>query len=169
MLNCCIQHKLCHQQKLRTPNSKTDSNIEKQSHSRSSPPPSYSEFHTPSSTLPAQHNEEGNGSSSDDEFYEALEDVNQHEESENMNEICEMETSKSEDVPSAEEGNTNNDSATVPLESSGDREGVLKQCGDLVLVNTGRPLCIPVTQVGGALIYVMIVVLLSCDMVKMVT
>ena len=30
----------------------------------------------------------------------------------------------------------------------GVREGVLKQCGDLVLVATGQPLCIPISQVS---------------------
>ena len=150
MLNCCIHHKLSHQQKLKTPNSKTHSSAKNQSCSQSSPSHSHSDFHTPLSTLPAQQSDEGNGSSSDDEFYEALEDVNQTVESENGNEICEMEISKSEDLPSAEDCPTDNDGGgdCVPHEE-GDREGVLKQCGDLVLVNTGLPLCIPVTQVGG--------------------
>ena len=152
MLNCCIHHKLSHQQKLKTPNSKTHSSARNQSHSQSSPSHSHSDFHTPVSTLPAQQADEGNGSSSDDEFYEALEDVNQTAESKNENEICGMETSKSEDLPSVEDSATDNDRGgdSLPPED-GDREGVLKQCGDLILVNTGLPLCIPVTQVGGVM------------------
>ena len=155
MLNCCIKHKLSHQQKLNTPNIKTHSSSNSLSYSQSSPSSSYIEFLTPSSSLkkPTQQKDIGNNSSSsEDEFYEAFEDVPQKVESEH--ETSEMETSESDNhlKLSVTEECTNNErsSDTMPLESLSERQGELKQYGDLVLINTGQPLYIPVTQVGAA-------------------
>lgn len=149
MLNCCIKHKLEHQQKLKTPNTKTHSSNMVVSHSHSSPSSSNIDvdFHTPISSL-QEPVEQDSQSSSDDEFYEALEDVPQQVESEH--ETSGMEISEMDHEPHADDDRR---TANVAGVGGGDgvREGVLKQCGDLVLVATGQPLCIPITQVGGAL------------------
>ena len=119
------------------------------SHSHSSPSSSNIDvdFHTPISSL-QEPVEQDSQSSSDDEFYEALEDVPQQVESEH--ETSGMEISEMDHEPHADDDRR---TANVAGVGGGDgvREGVLKQCGDLVLVATGQPLCIPITQVGGAL------------------
>lgn len=149
MLNCCIQHKLSHQQKLKTSNiGKNYSSGNNLSLLTPSPSSSYIEFHTPSSTVrqSAQKAKDKNcGSSSEDEFYEALEDVPLQSKSEH--DTSEMEISESEDPVAGmeEECITENE---ISLDCFSGKEGVLKQCGDLVLIATGQPLCIPVTQVG---------------------
>ena len=142
MLNCCIKHKLEHQQKLKTSNIKTHSSHTVVSDSHSSPSSANVDidFHTPISSL-REPKKQQSQSSSDDEFYEALEDVPQQAESEH--ETSGMEISEMDHEFHADEDRT----ANVAGDSV--REGVLKQCGDLVLVATGQPLCIPITQVGG--------------------
>jgi hypothetical protein len=144
MLNCCIKHKLEHQQKLNTPNIKTHSSDTVVSHSHSSPSSPDVDFHTPISSLRDQKDSQ---SSSDDEFYEALEDVPHQVESEH--ETSGMEISEMDSESHA--GDDRRTANVVAVGGDSVREGVLKQCGDLVLVATGQPLCIPVTQVGGAL------------------
>ena len=149
MLNCCIHHKLSHQQKLKTPNIKTRSSGDNLSFSTSSPSSSYAEFHTPSSSVkqPSQHAEAGSGGSSseEDEFYEALEDVLPQTES--GHEASEMEVSESDNQLSGmDDCNIDNQ---MPPEGLSGREGVLKQYGNHVLIATGQPLCIPITQVSG--------------------
>ena len=146
MLNCCIQHKLSHQQKLKTSNiSKNHSSVTNLSHLTPSSSSSGIEFHTPLSSVrqSAQHLEDENiGSSSEDEFYEALEDVPLQTKS--GYDTSEMEISESDDqVAGMEE-----ECITKDEISFSGKEGVLKQCGDLVLIANGRPLCIPITQVG---------------------
>lgn len=150
MLNCCIKHKLEHQQKLKTPNIKTHSSNIAVSHSHSSPSSPDVDFHTPVSGLrePAEQQPDQDAqSSSEDEFYEALEDVPQQVESEH--EISGMEISETDNVQESSDGQCNVDNNRITaVDSDSVREGVLKQCGDLVLVATGQPLCIPITQVG---------------------
>ena len=64
-----------------------------------------------------------NSSNSDDEFFEAQE---------MLNESIDHMIQSTGDKPSPEwEG----------------RDGVLHQCNDLILVATGEPLCVPITQV----------------------
>ena len=152
MLNCCIKHKLKHQQKLKTPNIKTHSSDTAVSHSHSSPSSPDVDFHTPISSLrePAEQQPDQDAqSSSEDEFYEALEDVPQHE-------VSGMEISEMDNVQESSDGQYHTDDVRrtitdITVDSDGARRGVLRQCGDLVLVATGRPLCIPITQVGGVL------------------
>ena len=147
MLNCCIKHKLKHQQKLKTPNVKTHSSEMVMSHSHSSPSSPDVDFHTPISSL-REPTKEDSQSSSEDEFYEALEDMPQQVE-------LEYETSRMEmDSVQASSEDKDDIRGTTEAAVGGDdvcgygvREGVLKQCGDLVLVATGQPLCIPITQV----------------------
>ena len=153
MLNCCVHHKLSHQQKLNTPNTKTHSSDDNSSHSHTSPTPSHVEFHTPASSLrqPPHQTDQNNGSSSDDEFYEALEDVPQQVESEHG--TSGMEVSEPENLQELSEAESctnyyERSDAEVPMDSTSKREGVLKQCRDLVLITTGQPLCIPITQVS---------------------
>ena len=66
-----------------------------------------------------------NTSNSDDEFFEAQEMLS--------------ESSMDHVIQSAEDDN--------PSPVWEGREGVLHQCNDLVLVATGEPLCVPITQV----------------------
>ena len=66
-----------------------------------------------------------NTSNSDDEFFEAQEILS--------------ESSMDHVIQSAE------DDKPSPVWEG--REGVLHQCNDLVLVATGEPLCVPITQV----------------------
>ena len=149
MLNCCIRHKLDHQQKLRTPKLKSDVAV---SHSHSNPSSPDVDFHTPISSLrePTEQFDKDSRSSSEDEFYEALEDVPQQMESEQ--ETSGIEISEADNVQKLSETEYHTsgvkNTAGVAVDSNGVREGVLKQCGDLILIATGQPLCIPVTQVS---------------------
>lgn len=146
MLNCCVKHKLEHQQKLKTPNIKTHSSDTVMSHSNPSSPDV--DFHTPILSL-REPTEQDSQSGSEDEFYEALEDVPQQVDSEHEPsgmEISEMDNVQEE---SSLDKYTDDGRRTTTEAADGVREGVLKQCGDLVLVATGQPLCIPITQVGG--------------------
>ena len=135
------------------------------SHSHSSPSSPDVDFHTPISSL-REPTEQDSPSSSEDEFYEALEDVPQQVESEHETsgmEISEMDNVQDslEDKSHTEEGRR---ATAVTVDSDGVREGVLKQCGELVLVATGQPLCIPITQVSGEFkyyFYACILVLMS--------
>lgn len=146
MLNCCIKHKLEHQQKL---NVKTHSSDMVASHSHSSPSSLDVDFHTPISSL-REPTKQDSQTSSEDEFYEALEDVPQQVESEHETsgmEISEMDSMQKPSEDKSRAGDDRSRSSEVAVVGEGVREGVLKQCGDLVLVTTGQPLCIPVTQV----------------------
>ena len=146
MLNCCIKHKLEHQQKLKTPNIKTHSSDIVMSHSHSIPSSPDVDFHTPISSL-REPTEQDSQSSSEDEFYEALEDVPQQVESEH--ETSGMEISEMANIQESPLDKYTDDGRTTTDIADSVREGVLKQCGDLVLIATGQPLCIPITQVGG--------------------
>ena len=79
-------------------------------------------------------------SDTDDEFFEALESQDQ------TTSVNARRTSKVKEVHSVE-----SESSVVILEDPHEVEsslsGVLKRCGDLVLVATGEPLYIPITQV----------------------
>ena len=122
------------------------------SHSHSSPSSPDVDFHTPISSL-REPTKEDSQSSSEDEFYEALEDTPQQVESEYETSGMEM------DSVQASSEDRDDIRGTTEVAVCGDgmcgddvcgygvREGVLKQCGDLVLVATGQPLCIPITQV----------------------
>ena len=115
------------------------------SHSHSSPSSPDVDFHTPISSL-REPTKEGSQSSSEDEFYEALEDVPQQMESEH--ETSRMEIPEMDSVQSSSEDKDDMRGTTeAAVGGDGVREGVLKQCGDLVLLATGQPLCIPITQV----------------------
>ena len=74
---------------------------------------------------------------SDDEFYEALE-------TQDSNKSLAEDTNTTQPEVESDSG-TKLCPADVELDE--DRVGALRQCGDLVLVHTGTPLCIPVTQV----------------------
>ena len=127
MLNCCIQHKKKRENSMtditgaQARSSKTGSDS-KTSHSESDVTPNVEDSDT------------------DDEFFEALESQDQ------TTSVNAKRTSKAKEVHLVE-----SESSVVILEDPHEVEsslsGVLKRCGDLVLVATGEPLYIPITQV----------------------
>ena len=127
MLNCCIQHKKKRENSMtditgaQARSSKTGSDS-KTSHSESDVTPNVEDSDT------------------DDEFFEALESQDQ------TTSVNAKRTSKVKEVHLVE-----SESSVVILEDPHEVEsslsGVLKRCGDLVLVATGEPLYIPITQV----------------------
>ena len=131
MLNCCIQHKKSHEQKLNTPNIKA-ATTQSQFHSSDSNP--NSSLNTTNSRR-GSHTPSLGGSDTDEEFYEAMEVLDAAETS------LENASGTNNDFSSMA------DSDTKLLEDR-KRVGGLKQCGDLVLVASGDPLYIPITQVG---------------------
>ncbi len=158
MLNCCIQHKRKHDHS--TSSDTSGAQI------KSSPKTTGTSTHTtgpqstglpstgPHNTGPQPNTSQGHapspkseGSDTDeDEFFEALESQERNspgsDEAQNMDEdkVEEGGASVSDPGDSSEKMSSN-------VESESGRCGVLKQCGDLVLVATGEPLYIPITQV----------------------
>ena len=87
---------------------------------------------------------------------------------ESEHETSEMELSESDNQlkMSATEDSAANDGGSDDIprgECFAERQGVLKQLGDAVLISTGQPLCVPVTQVGGAyVLYAMLIIIVLC-------
>lgn len=134
MLNCCIRHKKSHEEKLHTPNIGTNL-------SQSTSDQTAQQDHTPS---------DGSGSGTDDEFYEALETQEDSDgKSKSMTKTDPIDSSRQvtmniESSPAVSDFGTKESSESDSVQG---RIGALQQCGDLVLIATGKPLCIPVTQV----------------------
>ncbi len=155
MLNCCIRHKTSHQQLLHTPNTHSkNSNLHtSETHSKSDTNTSSLDFKTPNTSIhqtPAKseshdikEDSQDDGSDSD-EFFEAMET---HDGAVTMatDDTTPMETQKIEDLIDPLDDCSHGDGGS---HSDTERVGALKPCGDLVLVATGEPLYIPVTQVG---------------------
>ena len=133
MLNCCIQHKK------KRENSMTDITgaQARSSKTGSDSKTSHSESDTHDENYVTPNVED---SDTDDEFFEALESQDQ------TTSVNARRTSKVKEVHLVE-----SESSVVILEDPHEVEsslsGVLKRCGDLVLVATGEPLYIPITQV----------------------
>lgn len=126
MLNCCIARKCISRKKSET-GFKNDRNL--QSNSKNSDILNHARLSSP-----------GNDSS-DDEFFEALEDQDDSDDDSSLEAGISDGVS---DIPRKER--VNKSSCT-----EGDnrvREGTLKRCGDLRLLVSGEPLYIPVTQVA---------------------
>lgn len=134
MLNCCIRHKKA------------------QEHSQSGT--SDAQFHSCGADIgssgdhsveisKSRTSPEGEGSDTDEEFFEALESQDQSFADVNRSQDR---TEKQSPIHSkASEVSPEDKLGMGDLERG--RSGVLKRCGDLVLIATGEPLCIPVTQV----------------------
>jgi len=140
MLNSCIEHKKKHDHSIqesvgaKVKSSKTHPKVtEASSVAKDNLSSSYKE------SAVAQETED---SDTDDEFFEALESQlpSPSAEREKAGEKSEL------DSPVAG-GSLVQSAVEEGLESGSGRSGVLKRCGDLLLVATGKPLCIPVTQV----------------------
>ena len=138
MLNCCIQHKISHEQKLNTPNIHSNS----QTSILDTTNLSSMEFQTPNTSIhSASHDfKEKSHDSTDsdsDEFFEAME---------SHGDDVAMDTSEQSDGVPVEIKEPRD-----ACEGSGvggvDSVGALKPCGDLVLVATGNRLFVPITQV----------------------
>lgn len=141
MLNCCIRHKKLQEEKLHTPNVKASS----QSHSStissdSRTTPSRSRTYQ-ANTDSRSHRSQTPSDSGSDEFYEALETQDKEK---GLTEASSPMDSRTKPFHNETDSGTEIASG---MELDDDRIGALKQCGDLVLVLTGKPLCIPVTQV----------------------
>ena len=145
MLNCCIDHKKKHDHSAQEPagakvkSSKTESSSElagASSVAKDNPTSSDKEI--------TGARETGDSDDTDEEFFEALES---------------QVASPPSPLPVDKSGEKIKIDSAVPgsplpsgEEDASDagwcgRSGVLKRCGDLVLVGTGEPLCVPVTQV----------------------
>ncbi|XP_064389082.1 rab3 GTPase-activating protein catalytic subunit-like [Halichondria panicea] len=137
MLNCCIRHKISHEQKLNTPNIHSNS----QTSILDTTNLSSMEFQTPNTSIhSASHDfKEKSHDSTDsdsDEFFEAME---------SHGDDVAMDTSEQSDGVPVEIKEPRD-----ACEGSGvggvDSVGALKPCGDLVLVATGNRLFVPITQ-----------------------
>lgn len=141
MLNCCIRHKKSHQDKLHTPNISAHTAQTSKSHSHSTKSNSrhdgsFSDWDDPP---PRDHTPFSDNSDDSDEFYEALETHDDRDQSLEPEKVSADSGTKDADVSVS--------SSDTGLESASSRIGVEKQCRDLILIATGEPLCVPITQV----------------------
>ena len=158
MLNCCIRHKLSHEQKLHTPNVNSNSRKSDLRPKIRKPDVNSSlEYRTPNTSIrqtavskSRSHDSKGgshDSGSDSDEFFEAMESQD--------GEVA-MDTEQSlKDGPGdgdpgdpGEGGNVGDPGDAGDPGEGVERVGALEPCGDLVLVATGNRLYIPVTQVS---------------------
>lgn len=146
MLNSCIQHKRKHD------HSMTDTTCTKGQSKK--PKSSLKVAETKSKNVniqfkehEASHNIED--SDTDEEFYEAVESQDETPSgSARRNTEEELRREKTEEIdPAPVDSPGSSIDGAHELESESGRSGILKRCGDLVLVATGEPLYIPITQV----------------------
>ncbi len=169
MLNCCIQHKRKHDHSTssdtsgaqiksspKTTDTRTHTTGQQSTGQQSTGPQSTGLPSTgpPHNTGPQPNASQGHASSpksegsdtDEDEFFEALE--SQERNSPGSDEAKKMDEYKVEEGgASVSDPGDSNEKMSGNMESESGRCGVLRQCGDLVLVATGEPLYIPITQV----------------------
>ena len=152
MLNCCIQHKLAHQQKL---NTQSENSISQDIHSHSITTETEG-YLTPSSSFVSSQDERNStvtkDDSGDEEFYEALEMQPFGARADSSGSLktpggnLDMEAQESSESVTTNE-NTDEERGVVSFSG---RVGALKPYGGLVLIATGEQLYVPITQVGAS-------------------
>jgi len=155
MLNCCIQHKRKHDHSTSSDTSGTQvksppktTGTGTHSTGPQSTGPRTTGLPSPQSSGPQPNTSRGRATSpksegsdtDEDEFFEALE--SQDRGSSGSDESQRVDVDEKIDEDKEEEGEISGN-----VESESGRSGILRQCGDLVLVATGEPLYIPITQV----------------------